>query len=176
MIGVNDAVLENAWPWQRFYGRRRGNAECLFSPELIRRLADRHLGVGFDQLLVVEPPYDPELDFHYRIFNADGSEVAQCGNGARCFARFVRLKGLTNKRDIRVSTANGRMVLTVTDDDLVRVNMGEPNFEPSAVPFRANKAEKTYIMRAAEQTILCGVVSMGNPHCVIQVDDVDTRR
>lgn len=131
-------------------------------------------GVGFDQLLVVEPPYDPELDFHYRIFNADGSEVAQCGNGARCFARFVRLKGLTNKRDIRVSTANGRMVLTVTDDDLVRVNMGEPNFEPSAVPFRANKAEKTYIMRAAEQTILCGVVSMGNPHCVIQVDDVDT--
>ncbi|HAW6308720.1 TPA: diaminopimelate epimerase [Escherichia coli] len=145
-----------------------------FSPELIRRLADRHLGVGFDQLLVVEPPYDPELDFHYRIFNADSSEVAQCGNGARCFARFVRLKGLTNKRDIRVSTANGRMVLTVTDDDLVRVNMGEPNFEPSAVPFRANKAEKTYIMRAAEQTILCGVVSMGNPHCVIQVDDVDT--
>ncbi len=93
---------------------------------------------------------------------------------ARCFARFVRLKGLTNKRDIRVSTANGRMVLTVTNDDLVRVNMGEPNFEPSAVPFRANKAEKTYIMRAAEQTILCGVVSMGNPHCVIQVDDVDT--
>ncbi len=67
VIGVNDAVLENAWPWQRFYGRRRGNAECLFSPELIRRLADRHLGVGFDQLLVVEPPYDPELDFHYRI-------------------------------------------------------------------------------------------------------------
>ena len=144
-----------------------------FSPELIRRLADRHLGVGFDQLLVVEPPYDPELDFHYRIFNADGSEVAQCGNGARCFARFVRLKGLTNKRDIRVSTANGRMVLTVTDDDLVRVNMGEPNFEPSAVPFRANKAEKTYIMRAAEQTILCGVVSMGNPHCVVFMDDVE---
>lgn len=141
---------------------------------MIRRLADRHLGVGFDQLLVVEPPYDPDLDFHYRIFNADGSEVSQCGNGARCFARFVRLEGLTNKRDIRVSTANGRMVLSVTEDDLVRVNMGEPNFEPSQVPFRANKAEKTYIMRAAEQTVLCGVVSMGNPHCVIQVDDVDT--
>lgn len=90
------------------------------------------------------------------------------------FCRFVRLKGLTNKRDIRVSTANGRMVLSVTDDELVRVNMGEPNFEPSQVPFRANKAEKTYIMRAAEQTVLCGVVSMGNPHCVIQVDDVAT--
>lgn len=130
-----------------------------FSPKLIRRLADRHLGVGFDQLLVVEPPYDPELDFHYRIFNADGSEVAQCGNGARCFARFVRLKGLTNKRDIRVSTANGRMVLTVTDDDLVRVNMGEPNFEPSAVPFRANKAEKDlyYARRRADNLMRRGV-------------------
>ncbi len=101
-----------------------------FSPELIRRLADRHLGVGFDQLLVVEPPYDPDLDFHYRIFNADGSEVSQCGNGARCFARFVRLKGLTNKRDIRVSTANGRMVLSVTEDDLVRVNMGSRTLSP----------------------------------------------
>ncbi|MGX8940835.1 diaminopimelate epimerase [Symbiopectobacterium sp. Eva_TO] len=145
-----------------------------FSPELIRRLSDRHRGVGFDQLLVVEPPYDPELDFHYRIFNADGSEVAQCGNGARCFARFVRIKGLTNKRDIAVSTHTGRMVLSVTDDELVRVNMGEPDFEPQRVPFRAAKAEKTYILRANDNTVLCGVVSMGNPHCVIQVDDVDT--
>jgi diaminopimelate epimerase len=145
-----------------------------FSPELIRRLADRHRGVGFDQLLVVEPPYDPELDFHYRIFNADGSEVAQCGNGARCFARFVRIKNLTNKRDIRVSTQTGRMVLSVTEDELVQVNMGEPNFDPQQVPFRAVKAEKTYILRAADHTVLCGVVSMGNPHCVLQVDDVAT--
>ncbi|MEN4770303.1 diaminopimelate epimerase [Duffyella gerundensis] len=145
-----------------------------FSPELIRRLADRHHGVGFDQLLIVEPPYDPDLDFHYRIFNADGSEVAQCGNGARCFARFVRLKGLTNKNEIRVSTQTGRMVLSVTQDELVRVNMGEPNFEPSLVPFRANKAESIYLMRAAEQTVMCGVVSMGNPHCVIQVESVIT--
>ncbi|MGE9553242.1 diaminopimelate epimerase [Erwinia amylovora] len=145
-----------------------------FSPELIRRLADRHLGIGFDQLLIVEPPYDPDLDFHYRIFNADGSEVAQCGNGARCFARFVRLKGLTNKNDIRVSTQTGRMVLSVTQDELVCVNMGEPNFEPQQVPFRANKAENLYLMRAAEQTVMCGVVSMGNPHCVLQVDSVKT--
>ncbi|MBU9812030.1 diaminopimelate epimerase [Rahnella sp. C60] len=145
-----------------------------FSPELIRRLSDRHRGVGFDQLLVVEPPYDPELDFHYRIFNADGSEVAQCGNGARCFARFVRIKGLTNKRDIRVSTQTGRMVLTVTEDEEVQVNMGEPVFEPQQVPFRAAKAEKTYILRAEERTVFCGVVSMGNPHCVLQVDDVLT--
>ncbi|CAX57743.1 MULTISPECIES: diaminopimelate epimerase [Erwinia] len=145
-----------------------------FSPELIRRLADRHLGIGFDQLLIVEPPYDPDLDFHYRIFNADGSEVAQCGNGARCFARFVRLKGLTNKNDIRVSTQTGRMVLSVTQDELVCVNMGEPNFDPQQVPFRANKAENLYLMRVAEQTIMCGVVSMGNPHCVLQVDSVKT--
>ncbi|WP_127959077.1 diaminopimelate epimerase [Serratia microhaemolytica] len=145
-----------------------------FSPELIRRLADRHLGVGFDQLLLVEAPYDPEVDFHYRIFNADGSEVSQCGNGARCFARFVRLKGLTNKRDIRVSTQAGRMVLSVTSDDLVCVNMGEPRFEPQTVPFRAAKAEKTYIIRAAQHTVMCGVVSMGNPHCVLQVDDIKT--
>ncbi len=122
-----------------------------FSPELIRRLADRHLGIGFDQLLIVEPPYDPDLDFHYRIFNADGSEVTQCGNGARCFARFVRLKGLTNKSEIRVSTQTGRMVLSVTPDELVRVNMGEPNFEPQQVPFRANKAENLYLLRVAEQ-------------------------
>lgn len=144
-----------------------------FSPEMIRRLSDRHCGVGFDQLLVVEPPYDPELDFHYRIFNADGGEVAQCGNGARCFARFVRMKNLTNKRDIHVSTQTGRMVLTVTEDDMVRVNMGEPDFDPQQVPFRAARVEKTYIMRAAEQTVLCGVVSMGNPHCVIAVDSLD---
>ncbi|BBI92365.1 diaminopimelate epimerase [Serratia symbiotica str. Tucson] len=147
-----------------------------FSPELIRRLSDRHLGIGFDQLLVVEPPYDPELDFHYRIFNADGSEVSQCGNGARCFARFVQLKGLTNKCELRVSTQSGRMVLNVTGNDQVCVNMGEPNFDPQAVPFRATKAEKTYIMRAAEHTVLCGIVSMGNPHCVLQVDDVNTAK
>lgn len=145
-----------------------------FSPELISRLADRHTGVGFDQLLLVEAPYDPDLDFHYRIFNADGSEVAQCGNGARCFARFVRLKGLTNKQKIKVSTQSGRMVLTINENDDVCVNMGEPEFEPQKVPFRAIKAEKTYIIRTLERTVLCGVVSMGNPHCVIQVESVKT--
>lgn len=145
-----------------------------FSPELICRLANRHTGVGFDQLLLVEAPYDPDLDFHYRIFNADGSEVAQCGNGARCFARFVRLKGLTNKQKIKVSTQSGRMTLTINENDDVCVNMGEPDFEPQNVPFRAVKAEKTYIIRAQERTVFAGVVSMGNPHCVVQVDSVQT--
>lgn len=144
------------------------------SPELIKRLADRHTGVGFDQLLIVEPPYSPDLDFHYRIFNADGTEVEQCGNGARCFARFVRLKGLTRKREIKVSTQKGTLILNINDDDTVQVNMGEPVFDPQKVPFKAVKEEKTYIIRAQEQTVFCGVASMGNPHCVIQVENVTT--
>ncbi|HHF3223176.1 TPA: diaminopimelate epimerase [Vibrio diabolicus] len=145
-----------------------------FSQDLIRRLADRHTGVGFDQLLVVEAPYDPETDFHYRIFNADGSEVEQCGNGARCFARFVRLKGLTNKYSISVSTKKGKMILNIEDDGEVTVNMGVPEFEPNKIPFKAKQKEKTYIMRACEKTLFCGAVSMGNPHVVTVVDDVDT--
>ena len=145
-----------------------------FTSETIQRLADRHRGIGFDQLLLVEPPYDPELDFHYRIFNADGSEVSQCGNGARCFARFVTLKGLTNKKDIAVSTQKGNMVLTVKDDNQIRVNMGEPIWEPAKIPFTANKFEKNYILRTTVQTVLCGAVSMGNPHCVVQVEDIQT--
>lgn len=142
------------------------------SSELIKRLADRHTGIGFDQLLVVEPPYSPEHDFHYRIYNADGSEVEQCGNGARCFARFVRLKGLTKKRQLKVSTQKGVITLIVNDDESVRVNMGVPVFDPQQVPFKATKEEKTYIIRAQERTIFCGVASMGNPHCVLQVDDI----
>ncbi|WMN63780.1 diaminopimelate epimerase [Vibrio parahaemolyticus] len=145
-----------------------------FSQDLIRRLADRHTGVGFDQLLVVEAPYDPETDFHYRIFNADGSEVEQCGNGARCFARFVRLKGLTNKYSISVSTKKGKMILDVEDDGEVTVNIGVPEFEPNKIPFKAKQKEKTYIMRAGDKTLFCGAVSMGNPHVVTVVDDVDT--
>jgi len=145
-----------------------------FSQDLIRRLADRHTGVGFDQLLVVEAPYDPETDFHYRIFNADGSEVEQCGNGARCFARFVRLKGLTNKYSISVSTKKGKMILNIEDDGEVTVNMGVPEFEPNKIPFKAKQKEKTYIMRAGDNTLFCSAVSMGNPHVVTVVDDVDT--
>lgn len=142
------------------------------STETIKRLANRHTGVGFDQLLLVEPPYTPDTDFHYRIFNADGGEVEQCGNGARCFARFVRLKGLTKKKVLKVSTLKGTIILTVNPDETIRVNMGKPIFEPNKIPFRAVKEEKTYIIRANEQTILCGAVSMGNPHCVLQVENV----
>ncbi|MBR9729609.1 diaminopimelate epimerase [Shewanella intestini] len=144
-----------------------------FSPEQVRRLADRNFGIGFDQLLLVEPPYDPDLDFHYRIFNADGSEVEQCGNGARCFARFVRNKGLIQKHKIRVSTSSGKITLKIERDGKVTVNMGVPITEPSAIPFKAKKMEKTYLLLTPKQTYLCGAVSMGNPHCVVEVDDID---
>ncbi|MDP2714116.1 diaminopimelate epimerase [Rheinheimera sp.] len=141
--------------------------------EQIKALANRHTGIGFDQLLMVEPPYDPELDFHYRIFNADGSEVEQCGNGARCFAKFVRARGLTNKHKIGVSTKSGKITLYVETDGQVTVNMGIPQLDPARVPFKAQKQEITYILRAEEHTILCGVVSMGNPHAVVEVEDLD---
>lgn len=145
-----------------------------FSKDKIKLLADRNFGIGFDQLLMVEPPYDPEQDFHYRIFNADGSEVSQCGNGARCFARFVKMKGLTNRNKIVVSTKAGKMVLYLEKDGQVTVNMGKPIFEPTQIPLKANKEEGTYLIRVAEKTIFCGAVSMGNPHCVVLVDDIDT--
>ncbi len=142
------------------------------SKDKIAQLADRHFGVGFDQLLVVEPPYDPDLDFHYRIYNADGSEVGQCGNGARCFARFVRMRNLTQKNKIRVSTSTGKMTLFIERDGRVTVNMPVPLLEPAQIPFQAQKVEGTYILRANNETVLCGVVSLGNPHCVITVDSV----
>lgn len=149
-----------------------------FSPDQIKRLADRNFGIGFDQLLLVEPPYDPDLDFHYRIFNADGGEVEQCGNGARCFARFVRNKGLTNKQKIRVSTSNGKITLRLERDGNVTVNMGIPVLEPGRIPFNAKKVEKTYLLQATTpdsnmQTFLFGAVSMGNPHCVLDVEDIE---
>lgn len=144
------------------------------TPELIRKWADRHRGIGFDQLLLIEPPYDPDLDFHYRIFNADGTEVAQCGNGARCFAKFVTLKHLTNKREIKVSTSKGKLTLLLQDIHNIKVNMGTPIWEPDKIPFKANKFEKNYLLFTPLQTAICGVVSMGNPHCVLEVDNIET--
>ena len=145
-----------------------------FSKEKIQQLANRNFGIGFDQLLMVEPPYDPEQDFHYRIFNADGSEVEQCGNGARCFARFVKQKGLINRNKIVVSTKAGKMVLYLEKDGQVTVNMGKPDFVLANIPLKANKQENTYILRLDDKTLFCGAVSMGNPHCVIEVENVDT--
>lgn len=143
-------------------------------PEMIRELADRNVGIGFDQLLVVEPPGLPDVDFRYRIFNADGSEVEQCGNGARCFAKFVRDQRLTNKKVIRVQTARGVIELRVVKDGLVMVNMGVPELNPSAIPFAAEHRKNTYIVEVGAETVELSAVSMGNPHAVIVVEDVDT--
>ncbi|MGN0915415.1 MAG: diaminopimelate epimerase [Succinivibrio sp.] len=149
--------------------------KVFFSPELIKKLADRHFGVGFDQLLLVEPPFDPDVDFHYRIFNADGSEVQMCGNGARCFVRFVVDHELTYKRDILVSTVSGVLRLKLNDDDTVTVNMGAPHLDPEKIPFKAEKQSKSYSITLKDGTVLeHGAVSMGNPHAVFFFDDVKT--
>ncbi|MCP4126654.1 MAG: diaminopimelate epimerase [Gammaproteobacteria bacterium] len=149
------------------------NQRCELSAEQCRYIANRHFGIGCDQILLVEPAKSQDTDFYYRIFNADGSEVEQCGNGARCFARFVRAKGLTEKRIIDVGTHTGMIQLYVEDDDLVRVNMGAPILEPELIPFQADRQETSYPIAVDDQQLSIGAVSMGNPHAVIQVADVD---
>ena len=142
------------------------------SAEQVRFIADRHFGVGCDQVLLVESSSREEVDFRYRIFNADGDEVEQCGNGARCFARFVRDKGLTSKQEIRVETAAGEILLRVEADGRVTVDMGVPRFEPSAIPFEAESRADEYTLEIDGERVTLGVVSMGNPHAVLRVDDV----
>lgn len=137
------------------------------SPDQVRLWADRHRGVGFDQLLLVEPAQSPAAEFRYRIFNADGSEVQQCGNGARCFARFVFDKGLTQNKAIPVETATGSIWLYLEDDGQVRVNMGVPRFEPERLPFAVAHQAGVYDIQALEQNWSIGAVSMGNPHAVL---------
>ncbi|MGO1659874.1 MAG: diaminopimelate epimerase [Marinobacter sp.] len=143
-------------------------------PDIIRELADRNVGIGFDQLLVVEPPGLPDVDFRYRIFNADGSEVEQCGNGARCFAKFVRDQRLTNKKVIRVQTARGVIELRLLKDGMVVVNMGVPELNPPAIPFAAECRKKAYTVEMGAETVELSAVSMGNPHAVVVVDDVES--
>jgi len=144
------------------------------TPDQCRLLADRRLGVGCDQVLLVEPPRRLETDFYYRIFNADGSEVEQCGNGARCFARFVREQGLTDKADIPVGTRAGDIRLLVLPDGRVRVDMGVPDFEPERIPFLADARANVYPLDVDGQVLSVGAVSMGNPHAVLLVDEVAT--
>ncbi len=144
------------------------------TPEQIRFIADRHFGVGCDQLLLVAPPPSADLDFTYRIFNADGGEVEQCGNGARCFAVFVREKGLTDRDVIRVATAGGPIELKVEPDGQVTVDMGAPRFEPEAIPFVAEERADVYTLAVDGQTVEATVLSMGNPHAVLRVDDVES--
>lgn len=144
------------------------------STEQVRFLADRHFGIGCDQLLLVEPSQNLNALFRYRIFNADGSEVEQCGNGARCFARFVRDEGLTDATSIPVETASGIIVLHIEANGDVRVNMGEPRLEPADIPFNAPERSMFYSLDVDQQTNDISVISMGNPHAVLRVDDLDT--
>ncbi len=141
---------------------------------LIPRWADRHFGIGFDQLLVVEPPQSPKADFRYRIFNADGSEVEQCGNGARCFALFVRDKKLTNKKHLIVETKGGVIELHVTSNNEVTVDMGIPTLQPSKIPFEAKEQAISYNIDINGQPLDISAISMGNPHGVTLVEDVNT--
>lgn len=142
------------------------------STEEIRFWANRYFGVGFDQLLMVENSTQDDVDFRYRIFNADGSEVQQCGNGARCFAKFVYDQGLTDKTEIRVETASGIIVLYITEQGWVRVNMGAPNFLPQALPFDMPLESEQYELDVDGERFEIGAVSMGNPHAVLRVSDL----
>ncbi|KON81996.1 diaminopimelate epimerase [Azoarcus sp. PA01] len=143
------------------------------TPEQVRHLADRHFGVGCDQLLVVEKATRPDVDFRYRIFNADGGEVEQCGNGARCFVRFVHEQGLTEKRRIRVETRSGIIAPQLEDDGLVTVDMGVPVLEPARVPFVSDSDAVVQPLQVGDARVAITAVSMGNPHAVQVVADID---
>jgi len=139
----------------------------------LRHLADRHFGVGCDQILVVEPAAQPQADFRYRIFNADGGEVEQCGNGARCFVKFVHARGLSAKREIRVETLGGVIAPRLEDDGEVSVDMGAPIFEHARVPFVAEHPGLVHAIEVGGRSVEVAVLSMGNPHAVQVVPDVD---
>lgn len=144
------------------------------TPEQLCYLADRNFGVGCDQILLVEKPIQPGVDFRYRIFNADGGEVEQCGNGARCFVRFVHEQGLTDQREIRVETRSGIIAPRLEADGTVTVDMGIPRFLPNEIPFLADDDVIIHLLDVADETLETSVVSMGNPHAVQVVDSVDT--
>ncbi|TMW78802.1 diaminopimelate epimerase [Thauera sp. UPWRP] len=143
------------------------------TPARVGAIADRHFGVGCDQLLVVEPASRAGVDFRYRIFNADGGEVEQCGNGARCFVRFVHDKNLTDKREIRVETRSGVITPRLRDDGLVTVDMGVPVLKPADVPFVSDSDAVVQPLEVGGDTVAITAVSMGNPHAVQVVADVD---
>ena len=140
---------------------------------MARRLSDRKTGIGCDQVLVVEPPSDPEIDFNYRIFNSDGAEVEQCGNGARCLARFVQDRRLTGKNPIRVKTCNRVMQLEMINKSTVSVDMGVPELDPSEIPFEATEKATTYSLDVDGESYPIAAVSMGNPHAILTVDNAE---
>ena len=149
-------------------------APIALTREELRRIADRHFGIGCDQILQVEKPREPGTDFYYRIFNADGGEVEQCGNGARCFVRYVRDHGLSGKSEIRVGTLSGVIAPRLEADGQVSVDMGVPQFEPSRIPFQAERRALTYALEIGAKSVVISALSMGNPHAVQVAHDVDS--
>jgi len=144
---------------------------CL-SVEEIRQLSDRCFGIGFDQLLLIEAATSKDADFRYVIYNADGSEVSQCGNGARCFALYIQKKNLSYKNPLTVETNAGLLVLNINSDDTVQVDMGAPNFEPSKVPLNLNQVSAEYLIEG----YMVGSLSIGNPHAILiqnEITDID---
>ncbi len=145
-------------------------------PKLVRTLSDRRLGIGFDQLLTVAPPEDPELDFRYTIYNADGSEAEQCGNGARCVLRFVRDQGLTLKSTIKLETCKGAIICNLEKDGNITVDMGQPVLQPSRIPFIADAAQISYELplgRDCAKNVRISAVNVGNPHAILVVENID---
>jgi len=149
------------------------NRPLALTPEQLRRIADRHFGVGCDQILQVEPARQPDTDFYYRIFNADGGEVEQCGNGARCFVRYLVDRGLTDKRELRVGTRAGVIVPRLEADGRVTVDMGVPEFEPSRIPFKAPARALSYALEVDGRRLDICALSLGNPHAVQVVADIE---
>ncbi len=142
----------------------------------IQKLADRNTGIGFDQLLLIEPPSRPDADFDYRIFNSDGGEVEHCGNGARCFAKFVTDRELTTKSVITVNTSRGLIELALTETGLIRVNMGQPALDPETLPYQGPPEPDqihSVVLETPGGSRSFGLISMGNPHAVTVVDSVD---
>ena len=141
--------------------------------DIIKRMADRNLGIGCDQVLVIEPPTDRNIDFNYRIFNCDGSEVEQCGNGARCIGRYIKDQQLSGKKTLRIKTKNRVMEITTTTKNMITANMGEPSFIPADIPLDSEQQNDLYSIDINNSSLKIAALSVGNPHAVLQVDNID---
>ena len=150
------------------------NQAVKFTPDQIQRLANRHRGVGFDQLLIIAPPKDSTHDFFYQIFNADGSEAYQCGNGARCIAKYIHDHKLSDKKEFMVATKKNKHKLILENANTVTVDMGTPVLEPQEIPFKAEAKKNIYTLTITYGDYNVSVISMGNPHCIFEVDNANT--
>ncbi|WP_295164843.1 diaminopimelate epimerase [uncultured Buchnera sp.] len=147
--------------------------DFILNKSVIKKLSDRNIGIGFDQLLLIEKSNNSKFDFHYRIFNSNGNEVEQCGNGARCVGLFLFLKGLINKKKIRLSTNKKYIFIEFTSDNNIKVNMNEPNFKSEEIPIAKKIILKNFSTKILNKNLTCSLVSMGNPHCIIQVESIN---